>query len=86
MCDIVPEMSSCGMYSYLEGTYITSIYPLSHVCCDSDMEYAECMRHVLTAVDSSDLVALLEQTRLSSEEQAGHADSEAAGQLTHCLF
>ena len=49
----------------------------------SDMEYAQCMRHVLTAVDSSDLVALLEQTRLSSEELAVNADSEAAGQALH---
>lgn len=46
------------------------------------MEYAQCMRHVLAAVNSSDLVALLEQTRLTSEEQVGHADSEAAGQFT----
>ena len=37
------------------------------------------MRHVLTAVDSSDLVALLEQTRLSSEVLAESADKEAAG-------
>ena len=40
------------------------------------------MRHVLAAVNSSDLVALLEQTRLTSEEQVGHADSEAAGQFS----
>ena len=38
------------------------------------------MRNVLTAVNSSDLVALLEQTRLASVEQAEHADSQAAGQ------
>ena len=44
-----------------------------------DMEYAECMRHVLTAVESSELVALLEETRLSSVELAEHADSVAAG-------
>lgn len=46
----------------------------------TDVEYAKCMRHVMTAVNSSDLVALLENTRLSSERQAEHADSEAAGQ------
>ena len=45
----------------------------------TDVEYAQCMRHVLTAVQSSDLVALLENTRLTSERQAEHADSEAAG-------
>ena len=50
-----------------------------------DMEYAECMRHVLTAVDRSDLVALLEQTRLSSEVLAESADKEAAG-LTVQLY
>ena len=46
------------------------------------------MRHVLNAVDSSDLVALLEQTRLSSEEQAESADKEAAGQalLPHHVY
>ena len=50
------------------------------------MEYAQCMRHVLAAVNSSDLVALLEQTRLTSEEQVGHADSEAAGQFSKYIF
>ena len=41
----------------------------------------ECMHHVLTAVDSSELVALLEETRLSSEEQAEHADSDQGCRL-----
>ena len=53
------------------------------------MEYAQCMRHVLTAVNSSDLVALLEQTRMSSGEQVEEADSEAAGIYTHpslCVY
>ena len=51
-----------------------------------DMDYAQCMRHVLTAVDSSDLVALLEQTRLSSEELAESADKEAAGLAAQLLL
>ena len=45
-----------------------------------DMEYAQCMRNVLTSVNSSDLVALLEETRLESEQQADVADSHANGQ------
>ena len=40
------------------------------------------MRDVMTAVESSDLVSLLEKTRVWAEEQAGHADSEAAGQYS----
>ena len=51
-----------------------------------DMDYAQCMRHVLTAVDSSDLVALLEQTRLSSKELAESADKEAAGLAVHHTY
>lgn len=56
----------------------TALPPGKVLASKEDMEYAECMRHVLNAVDSSDLVALLEQTRLSSEEQAESADKEAA--------
>ena len=39
------------------------------------------MRNVLTSVDSSDLVAMLEKTRLASESQEESAYSHAAGQL-----
>ena len=50
------------------------------------MDYARCMRHVLTAVDSCDLVSLLEQARLSSEQLVGHADTAAAGGQALCTL
>ena len=50
------------------------------------MDYAQCMRHVLTAVDSCDLVSLLEQARLSSEQLVGHADTAAAGGQALCTL
>ena len=82
MCEYVCE---CVSVSFEVPLYIAKYYTV-HACVwtcvfvDSDMEYAECMRRVLTAVEGCELVALLEQTRLSSVEQAEHADSDAAGQ------
>lgn len=73
------KVTGCVLNSHfvVYGAHATLLHIL---LCPSDMEYAQCMRNVLTAVNSSDLVALLEQTRLASVEQAEHADSQAAGQ------
>ncbi|CAI8056730.1 hypothetical protein GBAR_LOCUS30905 [Geodia barretti] len=70
----------------------SSLPPGKVLASREDMEYAQCMRNVLTSVNSSDLVALLEETRLESEQQADVADSHAndvdsqldrLGQLIH---
>jgi hypothetical protein len=69
-----------------------SLPPGKVLASREDMEYAQCMRNVLTSVNSSDLVALLEETRLESVQQAEVADSHAndvdsqldrLGQLIH---
>ena len=77
-----------GLLVYVTRNNTHFLPPPLYTTTVSDMEYAQCMRHVLTAVDSSDLLALLEQTRLSSEELAVNADSEAAGQALplHILY
>ena len=49
---------------------------LSHI----EMEYASCMCNVLTAVDSDELVALLEQSRLANAKLSEEAEKEAFGE------
>ena len=50
------------------------------------MEYAECMRHVLTAVESSELVALLEETRRQQVRRlvTQHSHTHMQCILVHC--
>ena len=45
-----------------------------------ELEYASCMHNVLTAIDTAELVTLLEKSRLESAQLSEEADREAAGE------
>ena len=60
--------------------HIPSETTLYYCCCFADLQFAECMRNLLVAVEEEDLRKLLERSHEVAMDAATMADQDTAGE------